>query len=118
MFNIIGFQCLGLQGNPLVIGIEVQGPQDCTIAGFPTDSCQGLDEIGFKGAGNSGDDSAGAALTLGKRLSKDLYVTYEQSLNGAMGTLYIFYELSRRLTLRAQTGVQTAVDLIYTMRRD
>lgn len=78
----------------------------------------GLDEIGFKGAGNSGDDSAGAALTLGKRLSKDLYVTYEQSLNGAMGTLYIFCELSRRLTLRAQTGVQTAVDLIYTMRRD
>ena len=48
MFNIIGFQCLGLQGNPLVIGIEVQGPQDCTIAGFPTDSCQGLDEIGFR----------------------------------------------------------------------
>ena len=79
----------------------------------------GLDEIGFKGPdSNSSDPDAGAALTLGKRLSKDLYVTYEQSLNGAMGTLYVFYEFSRRLTLRGQTGQQTAVDLIYTMRKD
>lgn len=79
----------------------------------------GLDEIGFKGASaDSSDPNAGAALTLGKRLSKDLYVTYEQSLNGAMGTLYVFYEFSRRLTLRAQTGLQTAVDLIYTVRKD
>ena len=79
----------------------------------------GLDEIGFKGTSpDSTDPNAGPALTLGKRLSQDLYVTYEQSLNGAMGTLYIFYELSRRLTLRGQTGVQTAVDLIYTVRKD
>ena len=79
----------------------------------------GLDEIGFKGAStDSTDANAGAALTLGKRLSKDLYVTYEQSLNGAMGTLYVFYEMSRRLTLRGQTGLQTAVDLIYTVRKD
>ena len=76
----------------------------------------GLDEIGFKGASNSNED--GAALTLGKRLSKDLYVTYEQSLSGAMGTLYIFYDLSRRLTLRGQTGETSAVDLIYTVRKD
>ena len=79
----------------------------------------GVDEIGFKGGSSDSDsDAAGAALTVGKRLSKDLYVTYEQSLNGAMGTLYIFYDLSRRLTLRAQTGEQTAVDLIYTVRKD
>ncbi len=76
----------------------------------------GLDEIGFRGPGGSGDDASGAALTFGKRLSKDLYVTYERSLSGALGTLYIFYDLSRRLTLRAQTGAQSAVDLIYTLR--
>ncbi|MDR0225077.1 MAG: translocation/assembly module TamB domain-containing protein [Burkholderiaceae bacterium] len=76
----------------------------------------GLDEIGFKGPG--GDGSTGAALTLGKRLSSDLYVTYEQSLSGAMGTLYIFYDLSRRLTLRGQTGETSAMDLIYTVRKD
>ena len=77
----------------------------------------GLDEIGFKGPGSS-DSTDGAALTLGKRLSKDLYITYEQSLSGAMGTLYIFYDLSRRLTLRGQTGEKSAVDLIYTVRKD
>ena len=76
----------------------------------------GLDEIGFKGPG--GEGSTGAALTLGKRLSSDLYVTYEQSLSGAMGTIYIFYDLSRRLTLRGQTGETSALDLIYTVRKD
>lgn len=76
----------------------------------------GLDEIGLKGP--SADGEQGAALTVGKRLSKDFYIAYEQSLNGAMGTLYIFYDLSKRLTLRGQTGEQTAIDLIYTKTKD
>ena len=77
----------------------------------------GLDEIGFKGPGQ-GEDASGAALTFGKRLSQDLYVTYEKSLSGTLGVLYIFYDLSKRLTLRGQTGTQSAVDLIYTVRWD
>ena len=77
----------------------------------------GVDEIGFKGPGN-GDDAGGAAITLGKRLSSKLYVTYEQSLSGAMGAIYIFYDLSKRLTLRGQTGSQSAVDIIYTVDKD
>ncbi|MBF6630844.1 MAG: translocation/assembly module TamB domain-containing protein [Comamonas sp.] len=76
----------------------------------------GLDEVGLKGPSEDGE--SGAAITVGKRLSKDFYVSYEQSLTGAMGTLYIFYDLSRRLTLRGQTGEQTAVDLIYTKTKD
>jgi translocation and assembly module TamB len=77
----------------------------------------GLDEIGFKGPG-TGQDATGAALTFGKRLSKDLYVTYERSLSGTLGTLYIFYDLTRRLTLRGQTGEKSAVDIIYTVKYD
>src|SRR5690606_21016386 len=77
----------------------------------------GLDEIGFKGPG-SGEDASAAALTFGKRLSRNLYVTYERSLSGTLGTLYIFYDLSRRLTLRGQTGEKSAVDIIYTMTYD
>ena len=77
----------------------------------------GLDEIGFKGPG-AGEDATSAALTFGKRLSKDMYVTYERSLSGTLGTLYIFYDLSRRLTLRGQTGEKSAVDIIYTVRYD
>ncbi|MCZ8093700.1 MAG: translocation/assembly module TamB domain-containing protein [Acidovorax sp.] len=77
----------------------------------------GLDEIGFKSAA-AGEDASAAALTFGKRLSKDLYVTYERTLSGTMGGLYIFYDLSRRLTLRGQAGSNSAVDLIYTMKYD
>lgn len=73
----------------------------------------GLDEIGFKGP-SGGEDVRNSAITLGKRLSKDFYVTYERSLGGTLGTLYIFYDLTRRLTLRGQAGTQSALDLIYT----
>ncbi len=77
----------------------------------------GLDEVGFKSAA-AGEDASAAALTFGKRLSKDLYVTYERTLSGTLGALYIFYDLSRRLTLRGQAGSNSAVDLIYTMKYD
>lgn len=77
----------------------------------------GLDEIGFKGAA-AGEDASSAALTFGKRISKDLYVTYERTLSGTLGALYIFYDLSRRLTLRGQAGSNSALDLIYTMKYD
>jgi translocation and assembly module TamB len=78
-------------------------------------SAIGLDEISFSG-GLSG--TAGASVTLGKRVSRDFYMAYERSLAGTLGTLYIFYDLSRRLTLRAQTGEQSAIDLIFTIRYD
>ena len=77
----------------------------------------GLDEIGVKGPA-AGEDATSAALTLGKRLSSDLYVTYERSLSGTLGTLYIFYDLTRSLTLRGQTGEKSAVDIIYTVKYD
>ena len=80
-------------------------------------SSLGLDEVGFKGGGD-GSDASGAALTMGKRLSDKLYLTYEQSLSGAMGLIYIFYDLSRNVTLRAQTGMTSALDLVYTLRKD
>jgi translocation and assembly module TamB len=81
-------------------------------------SSLGLDEISLASGSRSDATATGAALTLGKRLSKDFYLAYETSLSGAFGSLYIFYDLSRRLTLRAQAGEQSALDLIFTVRRD
>ena len=79
----------------------------------------GLDELSLSGGASQADGSAtGATVTLGKRLSRDFYVSYERSLAGTLGTFYIFYDLSRRFTLRAQTGEQSAVDLIFTLRYD
>ncbi|MDQ2641237.1 MAG: translocation/assembly module TamB domain-containing protein [Pseudomonadota bacterium] len=68
----------------------------------------GVDELGL-------DDSA---LSIGKRISDELYVTYEAGLSGAASTLYVFYDLTRRLTLRGETGEASALDLIYTIDYD
>ena len=81
-------------------------------------SSLGLDEISLASGSRSDATATGAAVSLGKRLSKDFYLVYETSLSGAFGSLYIFYDLSRRLTLRAQAGEQSALDLIFTVRRD
>lgn len=77
----------------------------------------GLDEIGFKGP-SSGSDLRSTAVTVGKRISKDFYVTYESSLGGVVGTIYVFYDLTQRLTLRGQAGQKSALDLIYTLKYD
>jgi len=77
----------------------------------------GLDEIGFRGPGDGGD-LRNSALTLGKRISQDFYLTYERSLAGTLGTLFIFYDLTQRLTLRGQAGVRSGLDLIYTVQYD
>ncbi|MGJ7508215.1 translocation/assembly module TamB domain-containing protein [Variovorax sp. GT1P44] len=77
----------------------------------------GLDEIGFKGPGESGE-VRDSAVTVGKRLARDFYVTYERSLAGTLGTLFIFYDLTTRLTLRAQAGQPSGMDLIYTLHFD
>lgn len=77
----------------------------------------GLDEIGFKGP-SSGGDFKDSAVTFGKRLSKDFYLTYERSLSGTLGSLYIFYDLTQRLTLRGQAGSKSGIDLIYTLKYD
>ena len=81
----------------------------------------GLDELSMSGSASSAGGTTtatGATVTLGKRLSHDFYVAYERSLVGTLGTFSIFYDLSRRFTVRAQTGAQSAVDLIFTIRYD
>ncbi len=79
----------------------------------------GLDELSLRGAGGTTDGStSAAAVTLGKRVSRNFYMAYERSLAGTLGTFYIFYDLSRRFTLRAQTGQQNALDLIFTVPYD
>ncbi len=79
----------------------------------------GLDELSFRGAANNenGGTTEGA-ITLGKRFSRNFYAAYERSISGALGTLFIFYDLSQRFTVRGQAGQQSAVDLIYTVPYD
>ena len=78
----------------------------------------GLDEVSLGRGSRSDSTATGAAISLGKRVSRDVYLVYESSLSGTFGSLYMFYDLSRRFKLRAQAGEQNAVDLIFTVRKD
>jgi len=79
----------------------------------------GLDELSFRGASSNADGNAAqGAVTLGKRFSRNFYAAYERSLSGALGTLFVFYDLSQRFTIRAQAGERSAVDLIFTLPFD
>jgi translocation and assembly module TamB len=57
-------------------------------------------------------------VRVGKRFADNFYAAYERSLSGAMGTLFLFYDVSRRLTLRAEAGERTGIDLIFTFSFD
>ena len=79
----------------------------------------GLDELSFRGSSSNADGSTSeGAVTLGKRFSRNFYAAYERSISGALGTLFIFYDLSKRFTIRGQAGEQSAVDLIFTVPYD
>ena len=75
----------------------------------------GLDELSLRAPSGSSASASAGAITLGKRFSSNFYAAYERSLSGTLGTLYLFYELSQRFTVRAQSGEQTAIDLIFTV---
>ncbi len=52
-------------------------------------------------------------VTVGKRLSSRLFVSYEQGLRGVWNLLKIQYDISNRLSVRALTGSESAMDLLY-----
>jgi translocation and assembly module TamB len=74
----------------------------------------GLDEFRFSGGGGL----EGAIVTLGKRLSSRVYVTYETGFTGTTDLFTARYTLSPRWSLQTQSGKATAVDLFYTFSFD
>lgn len=57
---------------------------------------------------------SGQVLSLGKRLSSDLMLSFEQSLGDAGTLVKLTYQLSRRLSLIARGGTDNSVDLNYS----
>lgn len=74
----------------------------------------GLDEVGLSRA--KGLEST--VLTLGKRISSRAFLSYEQGVSGASTLVKLRYQLSKRLSLQAETGTSTALDLLYTWSFD
>jgi translocation and assembly module TamB len=77
----------------------------------------GLDEISFSPSMHA--EAPGGVVTLGKRLSDRIYVMFEQNLSAAESVFKLNYQLSRRWSVRTESGTTTdAVDLFYTWSFD
>ncbi|APR03523.1 translocation/assembly module TamB domain-containing protein [Thauera chlorobenzoica] len=61
----------------------------------------------------AGPSVSGQVLSLGKRLGPDLFLSFEQSLGGAATLVKLSYQLSRRVSVIARGGTDTALDLSY-----
>jgi translocation and assembly module TamB len=73
----------------------------------------GLDQFGVRQTEGTVRETI---VSLGKQLSRRWYVGYERSLNAASGSWQLIYRLAQRFTLRAQSGIDNAVDLIWTWK--
>jgi translocation and assembly module TamB len=73
----------------------------------------GLDELSLAQAD---DDTRATIVRLGKQLSRRWYVGYERSLNATTGSWQLIYRVAQRFTLRAQSGDDNALDLIWQWR--
>ena len=75
------------------------------------------------------DNVKQTVVTLGRQVTKRIYVGYERSVTAAAGNWQLIYRIAQRLTLRAQVGVDTStitqnttptqsqsLDVIYTWR--
>ena len=73
----------------------------------------GLDEVSVR----QGDgDVHDTVVSLGKQLSQRWYVGYARSLDATEGSWQLIYRVAQRFTLRAQSGADSAVDVIWTWR--
>lgn len=73
----------------------------------------GLDELSL---GQSEGDVKQTVLSLGKQLSDRWYLGYAQGLNATAGSFQLIYKAAQRFTLRAQSGEDNSLDLIWTWR--
>jgi translocation and assembly module TamB len=79
-----------------------------------------LDRIGLDELSVRRDDGTTreTVVSLGKQLSRRWYVGYERSLNAVAGTWQLVYRAAQRFTLRAQSGAQNSLDLIWSWHWD
>ena len=74
----------------------------------------GLDSISLRQ--QTEGETKETIVSLGKQISKRWYVGYERGLNATTGNWQLIYRLAQRITVRAQAGSDSAVDLIWTLR--
>ncbi|HJV27540.1 MAG TPA: translocation/assembly module TamB domain-containing protein [Aromatoleum sp.] len=64
---------------------------------------------------SGGENVSTQVLTVGKRLSSDLMLSFEQSLGGAESLVRLTYQLTRQLSLVARSGTDNSADIYFTI---
>jgi translocation and assembly module TamB len=86
---------------------EEQAPTDKLLGQL------GLTDLSFRQTEGQTRDTV---VTVGRQLSQRWYVGYERSVNATTGTWQLVYRIAQRFTVRAQSGEDNAVDLIWQWR--
>ena len=75
--------------------------------------------VGPAGAGQPpGDEIAKTTVSLGKYLTRKLYVSYGRSIFTGVNIFRLRYDFSRQFQLETQAGAETGADLYYKVRFD
>ncbi|KKN24666.1 hypothetical protein LCGC14_0892700, partial [marine sediment metagenome] len=85
------------------------GLQNGAMIGDQIANTFGLDEFAI-----TGDSKENAALTIGKALSPKLYLSYGIGVFDSISTVELRYELTKIWSIKAESGSQSGVDLMYT----
>ncbi|MBX3602748.1 MAG: translocation/assembly module TamB domain-containing protein [Rubrivivax sp.] len=91
-----------------ILSGESEAPTDALLRNL------GIDEIGLRQSGDG--DVRETVITLGKQLSRRWYLGYERGVNATTGTWQLIYRIAQRFTLRAQSGLDNSLDVIWTWR--
>ena len=82
----------------------------------PTDTLLrslGIDELSVR---QSDGEVRETVITLGKQISRRWYIGYERGVNATTGTWQLIYRIAQRFTLRAQSGQENSLDVIWVWR--
>ncbi|MDP8567197.1 translocation/assembly module TamB domain-containing protein [Methylophilus aquaticus] len=73
----------------------------------------GLDSIDVRGS-----SSTNYAVSVGKRINKNLVVGYEKSIVGLLNVGKLTYQLTKRIVIETRTGSDNALDVFYSFSFD
>ena len=71
----------------------------------------GFDSVGMRSQGATAEQ----VVSFGKRISDNVYITYERSVSGAVNITRVRYLLSPRWSVEAATGSSDALDIFFTL---
>jgi translocation and assembly module TamB len=90
-----------------LISGEGEGPTDQLLSRL------GIDDVSLR---QDDTDVRETVVSLGKQLSRRWYLGYERGVNATTGTWQLTYRIAQRFTLRAQSGLENSLDVIWTWR--